>query len=270
MTIGIGAVCSVDQQVDCLVLVCDRLGSFGGSFSNKMYGKMFCIGEERVFAVCADIVEHASQLLPLVVELWKHIPERKLNFLEGALTEAVIQYKSYRFYLDVLPQYGISPRDDWRLVAGQMGIFPQVLEQWQNFNIQCDLILGTFDDSNHAHMYLIQGDCTVTPITTQGYCAIGSGALAAMFWLSYRQQNFGMGVRRSAYHMYEAKLMSEQSPYVGKDDLDMLIIPASHQKWYLLNKDQQEVEGCPVSFSRLKELLGEFGPQSTDALEIIP
>ena len=116
-------------------------------------------------------------------------------------------------------------------------------------------------------MYLVSSDCSIHLMTLNGFCAIGSGEFGALFWLSYREQNLAMGVHRSAYHAYEAKIMSEQSPHVGKDDIMLLV--ATHQKYYVLSKEQPEVEGCPVSLSKLTEEFGHFGPRSTESLEVL-
>lgn len=269
MTIGIGAVCSINKHADCLILASDRLGSYGADFSSKSHGKMFCLNEDRIFAVCADRVQNAGELIPMIREEWSKVPDRNLQIMSGKLVEVTMRYKTLRFCLDVLPNYGIAPSEDWRVVAGKMGILPKILREWRKCSTHCDLIIGTFDERDQAHMYFVDSGGGVALRTLEGFCAIGSGAFGALFWLSYREQNLHMSVQRTAYHVYEAKLMSEQSPYVGKDDISLLVVPAGHGKYYHLTKDCPEVAGCPVSLTRLTEFLKEVGPRPTDALEIV-
>jgi hypothetical protein len=118
-------------------------------------------------------------------------------------------------------------------------------------------------------MYVIYGDGEIHHLTAPGFFAIGTGADNACFWLGYRQQNFAMNLNRSAYHAFEAKLMAEQSPHVGRDDLDMLVVPRRHARAYHLSKEFPEPEGCPVSLRGLQDYFKHFGPRPTDAIAII-
>jgi len=58
--------------------------------------------------------------------------------------------------------------------------------------------------------------------------------------------------------------MAEQSPHVGKDDIEMLIVMP--EMWYLLNEKNQSYETCPVSLPELRELVKKFGPSTTESL----
>lgn len=267
MTIGIGVVSSIQRKGDCLILASDRLGSYGDYFSTKNFGKMFCIEDQRIFAVCAGTVQHAGELIPMIAEGWRGIPTRNLQLLTGKLAESVLAYKHHRFYLDVLPKYDISPKDDWRSVGAKTGMLKILLKEWRQFSIDCEIIIGTFDDHGHVHTYSIDSYCSITLRTLDNFCAIGTGSFQALFWLSYREHNLGMSAHRSCYHAYEAKLMAETSPHVGKDDVILLV--ATWQKYWVLAKEQPELEGCPVSLTKLAEEFGDFGPKSTESLEVL-
>ena len=68
-------VSSIHNKGDCLILASDRLGSFGDVFSTKSFGKMFCMNDVPLFAVCADAVQNAGELLPMIAEGWRNVPE---------------------------------------------------------------------------------------------------------------------------------------------------------------------------------------------------
>ena len=73
MTIGIGAICTIRNPHDCLILASDKLGSFGDTNSTKGHAKMFVQGErDCVFAVCAGSVENASELVGNIVLEWRN------------------------------------------------------------------------------------------------------------------------------------------------------------------------------------------------------
>jgi hypothetical protein len=265
MTIGIGVVCSYKKPLDCFILACDQLGSFGDSFSTKRFGKMFCMEDERVFAVCSGSVENASEILPLIAQNWKAAPERNLGFIRAGLQEAVSQYKKYRFGFDVLPKYAIGLKEDWRKTANDMGISGKLLKALKRQSLGCQLVVGTFDDAKNPHLFQVEEDGSIYSNMNPGFCAIGSGSPNALFWLSFRGQNSGMKLVRSAYHVVEAKVMAEQSPHVGKEDLNLLICLSD--RWYLLTQDKPSVEGCPITLKQMEELLSKYATPNTDSLQ---
>lgn len=74
-----------------------------------------------------------------------------------------------------------------------------------------------------------------------------------------------MGLQRSAYHVYEAKLMAEHSPHVGRDDIQLLV--ANREQSYLLTEREPERSNCPVSLTELKRMVEKYGAHSTSLLE---
>lgn len=265
MTIGISALCTLKAPQDCFILASDKLGSFGDEFSTRRHAKMFVQGEhDCCFAVCAGSVENAGELVGKIVLEWRKLPERYYGGLRAGLQEAVNQYKKYRFVMDVLPRYALGLNEDWRLLAEQLGITQELLKSWNEFDIGCELLVGTFASTGQAHVYSISSLAEIESLTAPGFSAIGSGASNAMFWLAYREQASGMSLLRSAYHVYEAKLMAEQSAHVGIDDIEMLI--ATPTMWYKMSDKAPTSEGCPISLTQIKELWNKFGPSTTESL----
>lgn len=264
MTIGIGVVCTVRYPGDHFILASDQLGSFGDGFSTRTHGKLFCDPENMMFAVCADNCSHAAELLPCIGKHWKAMPNRGVGHIENGLQMAVFEYKSNRFARDVIPNYPFDPSSDWQEQANKLGIRKELFKQWNNLSIGCQLLVGTFDMSGMAQLYFVDSDCRILPFTSSGFWAIGSGSDNALFWLAYRQQHLGMNLLRSAYHVYESKIMAEQSPHVGRDDINLLI--CSREKWWLLENRTPSFPDCPISLAKLKEAQEKFGPQGTDSL----
>jgi hypothetical protein len=269
MTIGIGCIATELETPDCFILASDELGSFGDAFSTRRHAKMTFQPEHNLVAVCAESVENASELLGAIAMEWNELPARTFGGLQQGIQNAVTLYKHHRFFLEVLPRYGIVAKSgDWAEIVRRIGIDQQLHEEWNAQTLGCDVVVGTFDMYNHAMLYYICSDASVHTIGQPGFTAIGSGGANAMFWLAYRQQCCGMSVLRSAYHVYEAKLMAEQSPFVGRDDIEIAV--CTPRKSYILTQQRPEHDGCAVSLVRLKEMWQRYGPPDTSVLDTKP
>lgn len=264
MTVGIGTLCTHKRPLDCLILASDKLGSFGDEFSTRRLAKLFIEGEDRMFAVASGSVENASELLGKITECWRALPKRNFGHIRAGIQEAAHAYRKYRFLFDVMPDFGIGPKDDWELVK-KIGAERRLFKAWNKFDIGCDLLLATYTDDKQAILYHLAGlKCEITQLTAPGFGAIGVGARNAMFWLSYREQAMGMSLLRTAYHVLEAKIMAEQSAHVGRDDIELLI--CTPERWWGLSDRAPTSDGCPISLPQLKELFVKHGPQSTESL----
>ena len=232
---------------------------------------MFIQPEQGLYAVSADDIGKASELLAGIYQQWAPYPPqgRGYNLIRLGMQRAAYEYKLYQFVTLVLPQYPIDPKGDWKTEAEKMGLTEKLFEDWRETRTGCELIVGTWglydrQERFMAHLHHIAESGEVTPLSSSGFHAIGSGADNALFWLSYREQSTGMSVKRSALHVYEAKLMAEHSPHVGRDDIEMLIVTPG--QWYQLTHKRRTVDGCPVSIDELEELHRKFGPSSTESL----
>ncbi len=271
MTIGIGVVCSDKNPGDCFILASDRLGSFGDGFSTRRHCKMFIQPEQGLYAVSADDIGNAAELLAGIYQQWANTPvqNRGYNLIRLGMQRAAFEYKLYQFVTSVLPQYPIDPKSDWKVEAAKLGLADKLFEEWQKTETGCELIVGTYGlydgerrFTSHLHYVTESGEVTTFP--SSGFGAIGSGAENALFWLAYREQSPGMSVKRSALHVYEAKIMAEQSPHVGRNDIELLIVTPG--QFYQLTEKRRSIDGCPVSLDELVDLHRKFGPSSTESL----
>ena len=231
---------------------------------------MFIQPEQGLYAVCADDVGNAAELLAGIYKQWAADPPqvRGYNLIRLGIQRATYEYKMYQFVTSVLPQYPIDPKGDWQAEAARLGLTDKLFEEWGKTQTGCELIVGTvglYDKGRYmCHLHYVNESGEVAPFPSSGFGAIGSGADNALFWLSYREQSLGMTVKRSALHVYEAKLMAEHSPHVGRDDIELLIYTPG--QWYQLTHKRRSVEGYPVSLDELEELHQKFGPSSTESL----
>ncbi|GEM_PF-4666550 len=266
MTIGIGCICSNEAQSDCFVMASDHLGTFDEAYTTRNHSKIAWQPDHKIFSVCADSVENAMELLGAIAMEWQALPVRSFGALRQGLQNAVTIYRHHRFYLDVLPRYGIVVKNDnWFEIAKLINVDKELKGEWDNQNLGCEIVLGTFDMRGMATVYYIGSDGGVQTIGQPGFIAIGSGGPYAQFWLAHRQQTCHMSILRSAYHAYEAKIMAEHNPFVGKDDIAMMV--CTPKRVYILTQNQPEIEGCPVSLIRLKGMVQRYGPRDTADLD---
>jgi hypothetical protein len=269
MTIGIGVLaCEGREKPDHLILCCDALGSFDDTSSTASLHKLFTEREANLYAVAAHDIGKAAELLRKIVNTVMERGGETYGKIYDSICIATHAYKNARFRYEVLPLYDIAPEQGWKKEAKKLGFLDPLLQDvWPKFSIECQLIIGTFAEDGSSHLFWVQQNGFVHPITLPGFCVIGSGATNANFWLCYRDQSLDLSLRRSAYHTFEAKLMAERSPHVGKDDIEMLIVPPDREH-FLLTPEHPERPNCPVSLTEMKALFTKFGPQKTDHLDL--
>ncbi len=268
MTIGIGALCSEGKEKpDHLILCCDAMGSYDDVTSTGSLHKLFMREDARVWAVAAHDIGKAAELMTKIADAVKRDGDGKYGKIYDAICIAVAAYKSARFRYEIIPQYGLAPAKGWMKEAKKLGMLDTLLtEVWPEFSIECQLIIGFFAEDGSSRLFHVKSNGFVDPVTLPGFHTIGVGSVNANFWLTYRGQGMGMGLRRSAYHCYEAKIMAEKSPHVGKGDIEMLIVSADRKPW-LLTPDHPTDLDCPVSLTELKVLFEKHGPQNTNDLD---
>jgi hypothetical protein len=268
MTVGIGVLCSEGKErPDHVILACDTLGSFGDVNSTLSLHKLFSRRDARIYAVAARDMGKAAELVTKIANTVKKESDGTYGRTYDVICLAVHDYKSARFRYEVVTQHGLKPVKGWMEKAKEVGVLDELLKtQWPKFSMECELIVGTFAEDYGACLFYVQDIGMVHPITTQNFVAIGTGAPGALFWLCCRDQLMSMGVRRSAYHVYEAKLMAERSPHVGKGDIQLLI--ANAKRADLLTASKPESPGCAVSLTELEGLREKYGPKKTDDLDL--
>jgi hypothetical protein len=267
MTIGIGVLASTSADVkpDHLILLCDTKGSFGDSFSMNHLHKMFIDPKQGLYTIAAGKMDRAADLFKtLAVFFSDDTPGLKgYGKLFTSVHAASDCYKRVRFKYDVLPLFARHPQSIPE-AFNDSDLTPELIEAWREFDFGCQMIVGSFDPIGTAMLFTIDGDGQVQNSMFPGFTAIGTGLNSAMFWLSYRQHNLGLSVKRAAYHAFEAKLMAESSPFVN-DQIDIVI--ANKKEHFLLTRANPSPEGAPVTVADLRKMLRRYGIRETEGLK---
>jgi hypothetical protein len=267
MTIGIGVLCSTmpkphAPRPDAIVMLSDTMGST--DLDSTELHKMMIDEERSLFAVCADRLERCGDLFPCIQKEVDGCPQKIHGNLLDAINRAVMGHRAQHFKYDVLfPQYQLSEQSC--LVPGE-----KLQEEWAKYDPGAAMIVGTFDNTGQALMYVIQnpgvlGASWVEPFLFPGHATIGLGGYNANFWLNYRKQHLSLSIRQSIYHAYEASRMASKAPTVN-DELEIMIATKDAIIHTATGFASPPVD-FPLSFETLKDLFKEKGPQNTDDLE---
>jgi hypothetical protein len=241
-------------------MIADTMGSTETDSTDDLH-KMWVNDDLGIYAVGAGIMEYAGELFPIIEKEIASVGVRTHGNTSAALNKAFQLLRAQHFQWDVawselsIPQIGHADVD-------------KTLEEWRKFHLNVQLIVGTFDNVGQAYLYIVgqfEGTTKVVHLSEfPGYAAIGTGADNAHFWLNYRQQMLGLGLKRSAYHAYEAKRMAAKSPTVN-DAIEIVVVSSSGKSFHL-QEDNPKIEGCLVSLPELESMFKKYGPQETNEL----
>lgn len=263
VTIGVGLLCCAnpDNKVkpDALLLLSDTQGSTEYDSTDQLH-KLLVDEELMIFAACADRLERCADLWPVIQREVRQQNKRSHGEFLGSLNRAAFGHRGEYFRYDVLMSKCLLP-DNTVLVSQQ-----EMQAEWSTYTPGVAMIVGTFDENGQAHMYCVQpperdNRGWVESYAFPGHTAIGTGCYNATFWLNYRGQNLGLGVKRSLYHLYEAGKMASRTPTVSNDGLEILL--AMYPDSVSINSTIRPKKPFPFEFDVLEKLFEQYGPQNT-------
>jgi hypothetical protein len=263
MTIGIGVLFSSKPRPhpirpDGLILIADTMGSTETDSTAELH-KLWI--EDNLYAAGAGNLILDEEVISLFKLNLAKVPARTHGHIWDALNRAVLEHLQTHFTWDVLaPKYLFAPGTVFESQK------ENVTKEWQEYEPQLSMLVGTFHEKGHPLLYLVSRDengVWVHSYPYPGHAVIGSGARNAHFWLKFRDQHFGMNPKQSAYHAYEAKIMAARAPTVNSNTE---IVVAFSDRHYVLSAEHPSPEGCPVSLTELQTAYLKYGPQDTNPL----
>ena len=271
MTIGIGVLATSpegrkeNRRPDTAILIADTMGSYGSVDSHPRLHKAFIFEKAGMYAVAADQIDRAGELLAAIEQAILVIP--KAERTHGELTRTVAAvcygYKRGKFTTHEFPKLRLPPQEiDPTTVTPALNAIVQ--ERWENFSIGCDLVLAIFTAGKTPTLMQVNGaEHELGNMMFPGFAAIGVGAEHAVFWLSRRQQMFGYVPLRAAYHAYEAKIMAESSPHVN-EHLD-IIVATDNEQWYSSTHriDHRFPEHPEINIKNLQRMWKKYSTRDT-------
>jgi hypothetical protein len=271
VTIGIGVLCSTKPKPylprpDAIAMIADTMGSTETDSTDDLH-KMWLNDDLRFYAAGAGNLEYCGELISIIEnELRdgiKAVGKPTHSIIGTALNKSFHILRSQHFQWDIFPHISIH-------TVGTLIPQEKLVEEWQRFSLNFQMLFATFDFTGQALLYLIGQFCdqnghlipkTVHLSEFPGCRAIGTGGENADFWLHYRRQSLSLSVKQSIYHAYEARRMAARSPTVNDNVEIAIVLPG--EKSYHLTEDTRVIEGCPVSLPQLEEMFKKYGPQNT-------
>ena len=266
MTIGIGVLCSTlpkphKPRPDALIMIANTMGSWDTDSTDDLH-KMWINDDLQLYAVGAGTLEYCGELFAIIENEIKALSSRAHGGISGALNNAFRMLRAQHFQWDIAWSKLSIP------IIGQVASVDKVLEEWGNFRLDMEMLLGTFDDTGQAYLYTISQFKDESKVVFlyefPGYSTIGTGGPNAQFWLNYRRQSLGLSVKQSMYHAYEAKQMAAKAPTVNEAIEIAVALPG--RKSFHLTEEHGAIDGCPFSLLELNSMIKKFGTRNTNSL----
>lgn len=229
MTVCIGMLC---DKGNAILMAADARGSYEhpitGSLmtTNEECGKFYDLSH-GFHACIAGTFNWCQMMISEIDEQIKPLPENQRNIsgIQKAAGEAL--FRLYWHYADQqLKPLGIGLeefRHDGRLVPPLRKEAEQVLNALE---LPVGFVIAGYDKSSPILTVSDDRCRSLQDVATPHFAALGSGSLAATFWLNFRRQNVYFSVQRSFAHLCEAKLFAQHNDaYVGDVGHFLLIRP---------------------------------------------
>jgi len=149
--------------------------------SHARLHKAFMFPGSGMFAVAADQVERAGEVLSSIDKFLERIPkaDRSFGAIMRTVSKACFGFKHEIFIAHEFPKMRLPP-EAINPVTVTPELDAKIQERWGKFSLGCSLIIGAF--CNHGGVCLIQVDgasLDIVNVTIPGIATIGVGSGAA-------------------------------------------------------------------------------------------
>jgi hypothetical protein len=206
-----------DREGSSLMLICDRRVSlFGGLFSQDGYAKYTQVHRDWV-GMFAGSIEETHLMLQ---EVRRAIGQLKVGSFEKVVKCCRLSYMNVRKRLietRILPDYDMASYLEFtKATRSDEALYLKIREKITEAEEGWNLLFAGFDNTRTPHIFIVSGPGNVEYCDSQKVAAIGSGAFAALFWISF----YGYHSRRSLgellFGAISAKFFAERAQDVGQ------------------------------------------------------
>lgn len=267
MTCCIAAIC---DDGDAIVLVADKMIGAGFVESQPDIQKVIKVHRDWWVMFAGDDISPVFEITDLV----RNEIERRRSLYVENVEEAVEQsYESARIKRAIYKYLNRWHMDVDKFVASgraMLGkrLFTRTRRDIRDFNIDLELIVAGFDRNKEARIFSVDREGNVRRQDLPGFCAIGSGSLAAEYIMMYRGELCNKSLLREAiFYALEGKYFGEQASGVGTRT-DMFILRAG-KKPIAMDEDYIEDELFPLCYKLEPGELDKH-PSAISVLNAIP
>jgi hypothetical protein len=165
----------------------------------------------------AGAVEETNLILKAVTKSLAKLRNTPYEKVVKHCQQTYVNMRKTLIETQILPEFDIRTYREFKeLEADDEALYLQINEKIKSAEEDWNLLFAGFDDSRTPHLFVIYGPGKVQYCDHQKYAAIGSGSVAALFWLAYFGYHPQRPLGELLFGEISAKLYAERARDVGE------------------------------------------------------
>jgi len=207
-----------------IFLICDRrISLFSGWFSQDGNAKYTQVHRDW-FGMFAGGVEETNLMLREVNKSLDQLHSVPFERVVDRSRSAYAKVRKRLIETQILPEFEILTYKAFKTLqrsdeALYLTIKEKVIKAEENWN----LLFAGFDNNREPHIFVISGPGNVEYCDKQRYGAIGTGAFAALVWLSFCGYHSRKHKGTQLFNVMAAKFFAEKASDVGQTSVVSLV-----------------------------------------------
>jgi hypothetical protein len=202
-----------------------RVSIFGGSFSDDVGVKFGTLNRNWLVMFAGD-PEHMKLMIDGISAALRKTTD---NSHDNVVKVCQAAYKERRKVLVetvILAEYDVSSYAEYKaLEQTDEALFRAITDRIDKQQQEWYLLFAGFDDKPIAHVFVIAEAGRVEYCDYRGVGSVGSGALAALLWLSFYGYRKSMAIGQAAFGIVSAKFFAERASDVGEKTIITVLKP---------------------------------------------
>ncbi len=214
MTCCVAAVCDNGKSI---VLVADKLIGFQFVEAQPDIKKIIQVHKNWWIMFAAEDISPVFEIADSIKADLRRKRNLKIEDLEEVAGRCYEEARIGRAVHKHLKRWGMNPLDFVKSGRKTLGtrVFNRLRRRIVKFDLRLELIVAGFDSTGQAKLFRVDDDEPQRQ-DIPGFCAIGSGALAADYIMTYRGELYvETPLRKAIYYVLEGKYFGESAQGVG-------------------------------------------------------
>jgi hypothetical protein len=225
-----------------------RISLFGGWFSDEGRTKFRSIHPEWE-ALFAGNVEETKIMLDAVTVALKKLRANQFDKVVNCCRRAYAKQRVRLLETTVLPDFDIYTYREYKeLRQSDEALFLEIAGVVRKAEQNWGLLFAGFDEESIPHLFVISGAGIVEYCDYISRAAIGTGAYAALFWMSYEGFTGHPGLGETVLGTVWAKFFAERASDVGEQTIVTVMRP-KHD--YAIGLSDEEVDRARQAWNKL-------------------
>jgi hypothetical protein len=251
MTVCIASIHRDKKTGPSIIAASDRrISLFGGWFSDEGRAKFRSIHPEWE-ALFAGGTEETKLMLDAITLAMKKVKANHLEKVVNCCRQAYAKQRVRLIETQVLPEFDVNTYREYKaLRQSDDGLYAEITKAVRDAQENWSLLFAGFDEDSAPHIFVISGPGRVEPYDYISRAAIGTGAVAALFWLSYQGFAARPGIGEAVLAAVWAKFFAERATDVGEQTIVTVMRP---NRDYAIGLSDEEVKGARDAWDKLEK-----------------